>query len=309
MIFRRKKSPLRNASSFNRPSSGSRWKRRRPLLKKPLGKTLSERAEAKPERRKPRVAGFWAKLKRTVTLIAITSLLATGTYYFLLSNRLDIKTIEIFQDDQPLVQGHPMVLLLKKIKGKNLLLLNTEEIEAYLKQSYAYYAELNLKKSFPDTLVIQLKTHPIVAELQIRNTDNNKKNYLLNAGGLITLKSEEQQIEGLPLLSVQMDQPAREGQEVIPPDQLAFALESAQSFEDKFGMEVVRIDYQPLAREAHLITERNFAVWLDITMDLDEQLNKLKQALPRLNLYEEPLEYIDLRISGINGEKVIFKRR
>ena len=45
-----------------------------------------------------------------------------------------------------------------------------------------------------------------------------------------------------------------------------------------------------------------------MSMELDTQLNKLKKALPRLNIYEESLDYIDLRISGIDGEKVIFKK-
>ena len=44
-------------------------------------------------------------------------------------------------------------------------------------------------------------------------------------------------------------------------------------------------------------------------MSLDEQFDKLKKGLPRLNIYEIDLLYIDLRISGINGEKIIFKRR
>jgi hypothetical protein len=62
------------------------------------------------------------------------------------------------------------------------------------------------------------------------------------------------------------------------------------------------------ARELHLLTERHFTVWLDLTQDLNIQLTKLKKSLGNtFNIYEMPLDYIDLRISGQNGEKVIYK--
>ena len=72
-------------------------------------------------------------------------------------------------------------------------------------------------------------------------------------------------------------------------------------------MQVLEIDYLRRARELHLLTERYFYVWLDLSQDLDKQLLKLKKALNELNIYEADLDYIDLRISGQNGEKVIYK--
>ena len=47
---------------------------------------------------------------------------------------------------------------------------------------------------------------------------------------------------------------------------------------------------------------------IDLEKDLLRQIEKLKKALPKLDIYNEPLLYIDLRISGTNTEKVIFKR-
>jgi hypothetical protein len=114
--------------------------------------------------------------------------------------------------------------------------------------------------------------------------------------------------KGLPIIQIKKEGSLRMGSTVISPDRLAFALEAIQSFEEKFGMKVIHGIYLNVEREFHLETERKFYVWLDMTMDLDYQLNKLKQALPKLDIYEENLDYIDLRISGINGEKIIFKR-
>ena len=73
-------------------------------------------------------------------------------------------------------------------------------------------------------------------------------------------------------------------------------------------MEIVRIEYKPTAREIHLLTERNFFIWLDIQISYEEQFKKMKKSLVKLDIYTEDLEYIDLRIAGSNGDKIIYKR-
>ena len=79
--------------------------------------------------------------------------------------------------------------------------------------------------------------------------------------------------------------------------------------EDKFGMRVVEVIYKKVPREIHLLTERDFYIWIDMQNPADEQLKKLKKALVKLDIYTENLEYIDLRIAGGNGDKIIYKRR
>ena len=68
-------------------------------------------------------------------------------------------------------------------------------------------------------------------------------------------------------------------------------------------------EWGKIEREFHLKTEAGFYVWLDMTTDVETQLKKLKRALPKLDIYKEPLQYIDLRIAGAESEKVIFKRK
>ncbi len=74
-------------------------------------------------------------------------------------------------------------------------------------------------------------------------------------------------------------------------------------------MKIIDAEYLVREREVHLRTEKNFIVWIDMEKDLNIQLDKLKKVLGKLNIYNTPLEYIDLRISGTDNEKVIFKRR
>ena len=38
------------------------------------------------------------------------------------------------------------------------------------------------------------------------------------------------------------------------------------------------------------------------------KFKKLKKSLVKLDIYTATLEYIDLRIAGTNGDKIIYKR-
>ena len=94
---------------------------------------------------------------------------------------------------------------------------------------------------------------------------------------------------------------------LLSPETLQVLLKAKSDMEAKFNIQVLEVYYLKRAREVHLFTERNFFVWIDLTQDLTLQFNKLKKAMTEINLYEDPLSYIDLRISGQNGEKVIYK--
>jgi hypothetical protein len=101
--------------------------------------------------------------------------------------------------------------------------------------------------------------------------------------------------------------PSEINQEILPKETLTTLLETVTSFEGKFNMQILEIRYLKRARELHLYTERLFSVWIDLGQDVNLQLEKLKKSLTEINIYTLPLEYIDLRISGQNGEKVIYK--
>jgi hypothetical protein len=322
MIFRRKprrsfgkttsprrKRPARARSSV-RPSAPTRLKRRSSApsqRKKNIGKTLIASLDNfKTKKRKPLARGFFAKLKRLVLIILIGSAAFFIVYNLFISDKLAIHTVAIFEDQQPLPE-HPLTQILGEFKNSNLLLLNTDRIEIFLRKKYPYYADIQIHKTLPDTLVLNLKTHPIVARL-IVETLEGKDQLILSTAGQAQYTDDENAYAELPTLFIEEPKKIPQGTQIISQEHLAFILEAMQNFEDKFGMTVEFTQYNAIPREAHLYTERGFYVWFDLSMDLDEQLDKLKKSLPRLNIYEETLEYIDLRISGINGDKVIFKQ-
>ena len=314
MIFRRKPTQRSlQSASFRRPRpSGAplRLNHRRSLTlkrRRSIGKTLSASSETNAiKKRKPSRRGFFAKLKRWSLILMASALTIFIVYNLFFSEKLNLQNVEIFEDQKPL-SDHPVKQVLQTFKDDNLLLLNTDAIQAFIQKKYPYYATVKLSKNLPDTLVLNLITHPVVANLIVK-TPNEKKSLVLNAAGQAQTPEEGATFEQLPILLIERDQPLKEGEAIIAQDALAFILEANQNFEDKFGMKIEHAQYLAIPREVHLYTERNFYVWLDMSMELDTQLNKLKKALPRLNIYEESLDYIDLRISGIDGEKVIFKK-
>ena len=92
-------------------------------------------------------------------------------------------------------------------------------------------------------------------------------------------------------------------------ERLTYALQSINLFEEKFGIRILNALIKVKEREVDLYTEKGYFVMIDMEKDLNTQIDKLKRALSKLDIYKEPLQYIDLRISGTENEKVIYKRK
>jgi hypothetical protein len=148
-----------------------------------------------------------------------------------------------------------------------------------------------------------------IANIVIEDANSKSHRYVINEEGKIN--EENKHIDGLPLVFIQEVEglPNLKSPGVIRPDVLKSILQAKDSFENKFAMNVTQVNYKKRSREIHLETERNFSIWLDAEQELEPQLNKLKLALSGLDIYQEALEYIDLRITGQDGEKVIYKLR
>jgi cell division septal protein FtsQ len=309
MAFRKKKI---GTSNYRR--AGSTARKHLPKKRRVPGKTLSqnEKTPHKSSRRKRqnvRRAGILGQIKRSFIFILLGGAVFYIVYALFLSNTLTIQNIDVFENDIQ-VKNHPIADLLIDFTGSNLLLFSDDEIEPYLRTQYPEYEILKLSKNLPDTLTIILKTYPVVAEIIVNSEQENEQEFLLTrAGQTAAYDTETSMDQELRKIYIESEQSLNVGATVITQESLAFMLEAIQSYEDRFGMAIEYVEYYDIERETHLLTERNFWVWLDMTMDLDEQFDKLKKGLPRLDIYEMNLMYIDLRISGMNGEKIIFKRR
>lgn len=192
-------------------------------------------------------------------------------------------------------------------KGKNLVFLDTGEIQVHIKDQYPEIENLRIKKVYPSTLVLEYENFPEKANLLNIFDGENQKKFIINEAGYLV--DQDYENPNLPYIKIRTDKPLEINQYALSREKLEYVLDAIYDFEEIFGMKVLDAEYQPKEREVHLKTEREFTVWLDTSLTIQKQYSKLKSALSKLNIYTQSLDYIDLRISSVNGEKVIYKRR
>ncbi len=253
--------------------------------------------KTKAERRKIK------KIIRPLALIAGGIVLYLIGHLLFLSGIFTIKNVDFNHNQIEVEDENPVLAYLNNFEGSNILLINETEEETYLKETYPQYKTINIKKSLPSTIVLDIETYEKVANI-ISVKDGFSKKFIVNEQGMAVETNSED--PSLPYIYIETVETLTERKTIIEPEKLEFIIEATTDFENKFGLQIIDATYYKTAREVHLRTEMYFDVWMDTQIEVDEQLMKLKQALPQLNIYEDPIRYIDLRISGQSGDKVIY---
>ncbi len=190
--------------------------------------------------------------------------------------------------------------------GQNLLFINPTDLDLKIKEAFPELEQVTTSKNYPNEIVIEFSEYPLVANV-ISESKNIKKSYIINSIGYAIKENLEN--TSLPYIRIKSEEPVNTENPVIEGTKLQYILETVSYFEDKFGMRVVEVDYRKIPREIHLLTEKDFYIWIDIQRPYEEQLKKLKKAIVKLDIYNDPLAYIDLRIAGGSGDKIIYKRK
>ncbi|PKL37053.1 hypothetical protein CVV38_04175 [Candidatus Peregrinibacteria bacterium HGW-Peregrinibacteria-1] len=196
--------------------------------------------------------------------------------------------------------------ILNEAKGEHIMFFNTEIATENILDKISSIESISVKKRFPNTLLISYQEFPLVANIR-NESPQGKKSYIINTTGYAIKQNLEQ--PDLPYIIIITAEPLNIDIPLINADQITYIIEAKANFEDKFGMKIIETKYLKSARELHLITEKDFTIWLDIQHPHEDQYRKLKKALVKLDIYNTPLEYIDLRIAGENGDKIIYKAK
>jgi hypothetical protein len=163
---------------------------------------------------------------------------------------------------------------------------------------------ITLEKDYPSTIIINFEKFPQAANLVV-DENGTTKQYILNTIGFAV--KEDFENPDLPFIKLESEEPINTDTYVISEEVLNYILSAKSEFETRFGMQITDLIYKKRAREVHLKTEKGFTIWLDQQLEIDGQYKKLKKALVKLDIYSQPLEYIDLRINSKNGERIIYK--
>lgn len=261
--------------------------------------------------RRFRLSKVFAKIPRKakilIVMLAIVGAAAFSIHSIFFSKFFAIETIKASTEKTEDVHiGDTIIDTLQSYKGKNILFVGEADITAKIEASYPEIENVQVEKDLPSTLIISFTEYPLAANVTNVSSGANKK-FIINSIGYVV--KEDSDNPTLPYIKVKTDAPLNSESTILSQEKLQYILGAASYFEEKFGMKILESEYRVVPRELQLKTEKFFFIWLDIQKPFEDQFKKLKKALVKINIYEEPLQYIDLRITGESGEKIIYKRR
>lgn len=255
------------------------------------------------QNRKPK-----SRFRKILILFFILVIIGISSWAIFFSDIFLIREITVSEDENDIADNTDQIRsYVENAYGKNLLTLKTEEIRENVLNSEPNIQSLKIKKVFPHTLKIEFAQYPMAANLINTVKDGTQQKFLLNTNGYATQENLDN--PNLPYMKTKTEEPLKKGDQVLDQKKLEYILSAIQYFEEKFGMKIIEIQYLNVEREVHLKTEKQFYIWLDMNIQYQKQLDKLRRVTPKLDYFKTPLEYIDLRISGTNGDKIIYKKR
>jgi len=232
-----------------------------------------------------------------------------GLVFF--SNFFNVSTIVVERTDpQTDIETSiiPMQQKLEKLKGKNIFLINEDEVNDELRKDFPEMKEIAIMKLLPRTIRVRVVEYKIIARIK---SSTGKDEMLLNEEGMI--RNVKSKIPNLPLIEYKSQYDIKDDKmvamlspylalqdrnRIMNADEVRTILNAKYTFEKDFALKVPLLKYYPLEREIHVVTEKGFTIWLDLTEHIDDQLGKLKMAFQDFNIYKMDLAYVDLRIQN-----------
>lgn len=275
---------------------------------KPSYKPQNKYAPARSKYIKPRKpSGISAKIGHFAVSVSILTLIGFLIFLIFFSGFFTVKEIDLKEkniENQQIIEQVRKIL--KASMGENILFIDTLALETKILKNISELQKVEISKNLPSSLEVDFEQYPLAANI-VNESPNLKKSYIINSMGFVI--KEDFEDTKLPYIRIKSDQVINPKKAVIDNKKLTYIIDATKYFQDKFGMRIVEVEYKPIAREIRLLTEREFRLWLDIQIPFEDQFRKLKKALVKLDIYKDSLDYIDLRIAGGNGDKIIYKRK
>ncbi|MBU1089591.1 FtsQ-type POTRA domain-containing protein [Patescibacteria group bacterium] len=228
------------------------------------------------------------KIFLVLAIFAFGSLV--GFTYF--SGFFDVQKVSVARSSLDLPLEEIELSIRELAFGKNIFGIEKDLLARAVRELRPDIARVEVHKKYPREIAVEVFKFPIVAELR-----SNSESIFLNENGFRVFGDASDRDTLQLTLGEEIDFADPEKQ-VINPAHLDLIREAVFYFEALTDLKILNTKYFPISREAHLKNEKNFDVWLDLTQDFREQLNKLVAAADLLKISEKKYEYIDLRIRG-----------
>jgi hypothetical protein len=292
-FLRRKRVRPRGAAlrPVRRPQSKERQfqekKRNTGVIKRKIGKVLSQ---------------IWVIISLMVFVAAVLGMV------YVVAN-FSVQDIRVQRADVR-VDGRDIAIYARKYIGRNMFLLSRNSVITELQAQFPEIEGLTIAKNYPNELSFTISTKPIAFRwaCQRMKKELNEQGdiiekpiselYYVNMDGRVSLPTEEEKEAFLIYEKTECPQNIKRRDRIIPAESVVAIFRAKDLLERVLGTTIDRSGYYSDAREIHLITTEETAVWIDFVTPVQDQVAKLAAALELEPDLQNPQKHIDLRVSN-----------
>lgn len=231
------------------------------------------------------------KLFKTSIVVGILfSIMALFIVFAVFSPYFNLKKISVVRDN-PDLDIERVEKVLEDFYGKNMLFLSQREVVSTLQESFPEFREIKVEENWPSEIILKITISPPLFNLL--NTDT--ANFAVISADGVVLKEEPE--EDLPVIKVfQHENTIQLREKIMDKEDLQKIIRA-----ENFLQQVVKLPLHAThlywtAKELHLISTGEMAIWLDLQQEIEPQLQKLEESINEIGLYTNQFVHIDLRI-------------
>jgi len=225
-----------------------------------------------------------------------------GIFYLIyFSSFFQIKEIKISGNQKVLTENLQKVIqnqIEKKIlshPSKSIFLINLKEINEMVLERFPQLAKVNLKRSFPDTMLIEIEERkPVAIFLQ------NENIFFIDREGIIFEQVVDVKPQQIIIRNLDATKELKLGEKVIEKELLSKILEI--EFKLKTDLKIESPEILVVSEERlNVKTSEGWEIYFNLEGDINWQLTKLGAVLEKEIPLErrKDLEYIDLRFGNL----------
>jgi len=243
-----------------------------------------------------------SKFKFNKTTILISILLITS-YWILFSKSFLIQNINVYQNNQ-LINSDEINKFRPLIINQNYFLLDEKNLLDQISKFQKQEQKMTINKKFPNTVEIYTEEANIIAN--VTNKEKNQNFSLMSNGKIKSQKTTKPQLLKLIIADKETLQ---EDSMILNKESMIYINKAYKYFRKEFNQTFRNLYIYLKAKEIRFILDNGTEIWIDMTVDYQTQINKLKNAQPILDIKNKKYEYIDLRIQSFEDtkQKIIYK--
>lgn len=220
------------------------------------------------------------KIKLTILVVGIFSLLLLGIYLIFFSNFFLVKSVEV--ESNLTCVDKESLLNVSSVSGSNFFLIRSSEIEEKLKAKFSCIKSVRIFKKFPNRILLEVRNREPQAKIFIVTNQESTPSaetavdsFLIDNEGMLFSGNQE---AGLKIYSENKNKDFKKIISIL--NKIKF-----------FGIEIMEVTIV----EDTLLFPSSPKMIFALDKNIDTQLASLQLILSKAKIDEETIEFIDLR--------------